>query len=440
MKIFIVCLGSFLLCSLMVYGELLKVQVSSPSAILMNAESGVILYEKDSYSLLHPGSITKIATALFVLDRKIAHLEDLVTATQDAVAIVPAHLKQADFSKYPSHRLEHDGSMMGIKAGEVLPFRTLLYGLMLASGNDAANVIAEHVSGSSVVFISELNQYLKEKGIKDTVFYNAHGLPHPNHLTTAYEMAKMTRLALQIPFFREIVKTTKYPRTFSGGQTAKEITAHNSLLRPGKYFYPKAIGVKTGHTAKAGYPIVAAAEHQGRTLIVVLLGCKSIHERYEDAIALFDAAFAQKIVKRTLFAQDRDRYTLKLKESKIPVEAVLKENVTLSYYPAEEPDFKAYLHWHDVKLPIAKGDLIGEIQLKTSQGDILKTGPLFASNSVNKTLISCCLDFFKDHTMISLLLLITVSLFLVIIFFKGLSKTCIKKDVSNEKGKGNLVK
>ncbi|MGE5195714.1 MAG: D-alanyl-D-alanine carboxypeptidase family protein [Anaerolineae bacterium] len=421
-RFFIVCLSSFFLCSLMVYGEPLKVKVSSPSAILMNAESGVILYEKDSHSLRYPASTTKVATALFVLDRKTVHLEDLVRATQDALAIVPAHLKQADFSKYPPHRLEHDGTMMGIKVGEVLPFRTLLYGLMLPSGNDAANVIAEHVSGSSAIFVSELNQYLKEKGIKDTVFYNAHGLPHPNHVTTAYEMAKITRLALQIPFFREIVKTTKYPRTFSDKQTVSEMTTHNNLLRPGKYFYPKAIGVKIGRTAKAGHPIVAAAEHQGRTLIAVLLGCKSVHERYEDVIALFDAAFAQKTVKRTLFAKDYDHYTLKLKESKIPVEALLKEDVTLSYYPAEEPDFKAYLHWHDVKLPIAKGDLVGEIQLKTSQGDILKTAPLFASNAVDTTLMRRYLDFFKDYKMISFLLLIAVFLFLLIIVYKHQKK------------------
>ena len=126
---------------------------------------------------------------------------------------------------------------MGLKAGESMPLKALFYGLMLSSGNDAANVIAEHVSGSVPNFMKELNSYLKSKGIRETSFYNPHGLPHEDHKTTAYDMAMIAKESMKHPFFREVVKTVNYERPQTNKQPPSMLVQSNKLLKSGACFY-----------------------------------------------------------------------------------------------------------------------------------------------------------------------------------------------------------
>lgn len=363
----------------------LALNVSAKSAILMNADTGAILFEKEAHQPCYPASITKIATALYALEKKGQSLDEKATAVHDCLVTVSSQIKLGSLKNHPPYRLESGGSNIGIRVGEVLPLRALLYGLLLSSGNDAANVIAHHISGGVDSFISELNQFLYAKGIRETLFLNPHGLHHPDHQTTAYDMALITKQALKHSFFREIVKTVRYERPHTNKQSQSYLVQTNKLLKPGQHYYPKAIGVKTGFTSEAGYTLVAAAEHEGRTLIAVLLNCPDLNYRYRDAIKLFETAFAEQPIVRTLFAKTDDHFTLEVKGGKSPLEGILREDLKITYFPAEEPHFKTRLCWNDLRLPILQGQEVGRLELMTDKGTILEAKPLYASRNVDKT-------------------------------------------------------
>ena len=199
-------------------------------------------------------------------------------------------------------------------------------------------------------------------------------------------MAILAKAALKSKFFREVIKTVQYTLPETNLQKERTIVQHNQLVRRGKYFYPKAIGGKTGRTLKAGYSLVAAAEHEGRTLIAVLLNAPTIPQRYRDATALFDAAFSQKKMQRTLFNKDYDFFTLLIKGGKTVLQAGLKENFAYDYFPAEEPEYKAVLHWHSIRVPVLKDQLVGEIRLVTPQGQLVAAASLYATQDVQATL------------------------------------------------------
>jgi D-alanyl-D-alanine carboxypeptidase (penicillin-binding protein 5/6) len=382
MKLWVLCL---LLFFSQLYAEPLKLDVSAESAVLMNADTGCLLFEKNAHRPAYPASITKIATALYALEVKGSELDELVIATREALWAVPPHIKRT--AQHPPHRLESDGSMMGLRPGEAHTLRTLLHGMMLASGNDAANVVAEHISGTVEAFMHELNCFLCARGLQRTTFRNPHGLHHPEHQTTAYDMALLTKEAMRHAYFKEIVKTVRYMRPETAYQPAAPLVQTNRLLRPGQQeYYAKAVGVKTGYTAAAGKTLVAAAEHEGRTLIAVLLGCKESGERFRDAVALFEAAFAEKKVERTLFTREYDPFTVQLEGGDRPLRALLGEDLTVSYYPAEEPEMHAVLVWGDLQLPVRAGACVGAVELRTYDNTLLKSAPLYAAHPVSMTL------------------------------------------------------
>lgn len=401
--------------------EKLKVEVAALSAILMNAETGAILFEKEAHLSTYPASTTKVATALYLLEKRPETLDDTVVVTHEAVKKISPVIKQAAFDLHPSYLLETDGTKMGLFLGEQLSLRDLLHGMMLMSGNDAANAIAKHLSGDINKFVDDLNLFLRSKGIQETHFLNPHGLHHPDHRTTAYDMALMTKEALKYPYFREIVKTVKIPRPQTNKQPAGEMTQYNRLLKPGPYYYPKAIGVKTGHTEKAGDPLVAAAVHEGRTLIAVLLEVKGRVTRYQDAIKLFDKAFAEKKVTRTLFTQKFDHFSRELKGAKTSLEASLAEDVELSFYPAEEPYFKSHVVWEVSSLPIAAGQKVGRLEIITENALILKSIPLLAVKNVEKVLWRAFVDGISSRkkTLILSFLALNIACFLIYYFKKS---------------------
>jgi D-alanyl-D-alanine carboxypeptidase (penicillin-binding protein 5/6) len=304
---------------------------------------------------------------------------------------------------------------MGLRQGEKHTLYSLLYGLLLSSGNDAANVLAEYTSGSLDQFMSELNQYLQSQGIQETHFTNPHGLHHHEHWTTAYDMALMTRLALKNKVFREVVKTTRYHCPQSNKQPARYLAQHNRLLKQGKYFYPKAIGVKTGYVAKAGHTFVGAATHEGRTLIAVLLNCEESEHRFRDSIKLFEAAFAEKLLSRVLFAKESDRFTRQVPGAKASLDAVLKDDLVLAYYPAEEPAFRAEIAWNSCKLPIKTGEDVGNLRLVADDGKILTQLPLVADHDVDQKWWMSFAVFCKAYKglLIGMILLSQVVLFLL---------------------------
>lgn len=367
------------------HAEQLKVPLRAKAAILINADTGAILYEKEPHSPRHPASITKIATIIYALEKKAHALNEPITALSECLTLINAAKKHSNYDQYPAYILEHDGTKMGLKSGEVHSLESLMHGMMLVSGNDASNVVAKYCSGNIEKFMEELNLYLKAKGIRNTNFCNPHGLHHPNHVTTAFDMAHITRLALKNPKFREIVKKSSFDRPASNLQPEGVMVQHNKLLRKGKYFYPKAIGVKTGYVGKSGFNLVAAAEDQGRTLIAVLLGYENGDQRFSDAIALFETAFKEKKVMRTLFTREHDQFSCEIPGAKQKLSARLKEDVKVEYYPAEEPKLSANLKWFGLSAPLKTGAIVGELKVLNNESFLWSSHPIYAEFDVEKS-------------------------------------------------------
>lgn len=348
----------------------LELEIHAKSAILMNADTGAILFEKNAHRTCFPASITKIATALLALEKL-----DPAQCVQVSAESLRKKPPQKDRRQVPAYWLEEDASSIGLQPGEKVQIETLLHGLMLASGGDAANVLAEAASGSIPLFVDELNQTLTEIGCCHTFFCNPSGLHHPEHVTTAYDMALITAKALKNKQFCEIVSKSSY----------QNLKQSNQLLQKGPFFYSKAIGVKTGYHSQAQRTLVAAAQHEGRTLIAVLLGCEKQEERYIDAIALFETAFAEEKVQRTLSSQAR--YIKEIEGAAAPLAAIPQKEVSIATYPAEEDRIHAKIHWNIPPLPIGKGTVVGELLLYNSKEQLVHSVSLIAEEEVKSTFL-----------------------------------------------------
>ncbi len=358
--------------------EPLDVEVKSASVALMNAATGALLYEKKAHEPSFPASTTKIATALFIISEKQPAWDKKLTVSSDSLR------QRKEILGSPPHWWDSDGTRLGLKIGELLSVEGLLHGLLLVSGNDAANVLAEGLSGSTPVFVEEMNAYLQRIGCKETHFVNPHGCHHPDHQTTAYDLCLMTKEALLQPKFREIVETLSYTKPKTNKQGAVEIKQANRLLQPGAFYYPKAIGVKTGWHSFSRNCLVAAAQHQGRVLIAALLGSENRTNRYTDAIRLFEAAFAEQPQTRRLFGQEH-LFTREIFQAKTPLFAGLKEDLSISFFPAEEPLCRAFVAWSPPALPIVKGQVVGEVRVVDERGQVIAHEGLIAKEDVKGT-------------------------------------------------------
>lgn len=218
------------------------VSLSAKSAILMDAGNGRVLYEHNPYQKLPMASTTKIMTALIALEK--GNPGDIVTISNNA-----AH---------------QEGSSMYLKPGEKISLESLVYGLMLSSGNDAAVAIAEHISGSVNEFADCMTKRAKEIGAYNTSFKNPNGLDDEGHFTTAYDLALITKKALENDTFVKIVSTKNIPLE---GETPRHLSNHNKMLRR----YDGCIGVKTGYTKKSGRSLVSAADKNGWRIIAVTI-------------------------------------------------------------------------------------------------------------------------------------------------------------------------
>lgn len=237
--------------------------VSAGSAVIMDADSGSVLYAQNADERRGMASTTKIMTALVVLET--LSPDTVVEVSPDAVGV--------------------EGSSLYLKAGEKLTVRDLLYGLMLESGNDAAAALAIACDGSTEKFADRMNAHAESLGLADTHFANPHGLSAEGHYTTARELAVITAEALRNGLFREIVSTHKKQIPYDGVPDARYLTNHNPLLTK----YDGMIGVKTGWTTADGKCFVTAAERGGLTLIAVSLGDTGISATHR---AMLDYGFS----------------------------------------------------------------------------------------------------------------------------------------------------
>ena len=369
---------AFLTC----FGKHLEVKINADSAVLMNAETGVILFKKHAHLPTYPASTTKIATTLYILEQEI-DLDQMIVVSRESLKARPS----TDWDVLPAYWLDREGVIMGLRAGEVLNVDTLLHALILASSNDAANALAENIGGTIPQFMDMMNEYLRELGCSNTHFSNPHGLTHPDHWTTAYDLALIMKRALEIPKFREICATLSFKRPKTNKQPEGEIELSNPLMRPkSRYYYPKAIGGKTGYTEAAQFTYVAAAEHEERILIAVLLGYKDRRERYLDAKKLFETAFNEMKAKRRLIGPETV-FKKEVDGIKSPIKASLVRPLSIEYFPSEEPSCKAVLHWEIDRIPLKKGQKAGEVHVLSEDGRLLAKGNLIAKEEVKGSLL-----------------------------------------------------
>ena len=242
--------------------------VDAAAAVLMEKETGAILYEQNAHDKLEPASVTKVMTLLLVLEA----IDDGRLALDDMVTV-------------SAHAASMGGSQVYLKEGEQFSAGELIKCIAVVSGNDAAVAMAEHLAGSEAAFVERMNRRAQELGMKDTVFVNCTGLPAAGHHSSAYDIALMSReLILHHPDIRTY--TTIWMDSIRDG--AFGLTNTNRLVR----FYPGATGLKTGSTDSALYCLSATAERDGMELIAVVMKAPSSAHRFGDAKALLDYGFS----------------------------------------------------------------------------------------------------------------------------------------------------
>lgn len=348
--------------------------IKATSAVLVDSASGRVLYEKEAKAKCYPASTTKIMTGLLALEN--LNLGDAVTASATAVDV------------------DRDGSNMGILEGEILTVEQLLYGLMVHSANDAANVLAEAVSGSLSAFVEKMNTRAAELGMENTHFANPHGYHDDNHYTSAYDLYLLAKVAMQNEVFAKIVGTPTYeiPPTNRYKET-RSLSNNNALINPmkgRKYLYSAATGVKTGHTSKAGNCLVSSAEKNGSSFLCVVLNAPNengTNYSFADTISLLDYGF-QNFKTQTISDTEEILATKEVKWAAGNAQAVLtaKEPFT-ALLPA---DFdKASLEKtltveEGIKAPLAEGETVGKITY-TYDGTVIGETELVNKKAIKRS-------------------------------------------------------
>ncbi len=248
-------------------------QVSSETAILIEAETGTILYEKNAHRQMYPASITKILTTLIAYET--CELDEEVVFSQEALDTIPA-----------------DSSRIWVDVGNYMTVESCLEAILIMSANDVAAGVAEHIAGTLDGFADIMNARAEELGCLNTHFANAHGYHDPDHYTTAYDMAQIGRAFFDV----DLLCTLARERSFKHGPTAgqpKEIWEINTnqLLETREYEYEYLVGSKTGYTDQAGQTLVSCAQKDGMKLICVVMNAQRPGQ-YQDTIALFDFGFS----------------------------------------------------------------------------------------------------------------------------------------------------
>lgn len=401
--------------------------LSAVSAILIDGKTGNILYEKDSEKEMYPASTTKIITYLVISDA----IEEGEIALNDMLT----------YTREMQDKMDSDGSHIELKAGEKMSVENLIRAMLIASGNDAATLLATTVGGSEENFVKRMNQKADELGLMHTHFTNAHGLTDPDHFTTAKDLATAAKVAMEDDLFREIVgsKTLNIAPTNKTETERYFINTNNlvSYLRYSNYYYSKATGIKTGYTDAAGSCLVASATEKDRDLICVVLKSEKSHE---DAKALLEYGFHN--FKQVEIAKKGDI----LGETKVKqgaggvdhIRAVAKENIVVTLpLDAKTDDIKSKITYSEdeVYAPIKKGDTLGTISY-TYGKKIVGSSKIVAEKEVKRHLFGFMMTLGEKiwgSTIVRIivyLLLTLVALFILLViygFYLSLKKSKARK-------------
>ena len=348
-------LAAFALC---VSAAAVGPAVSCPSALLMEKQTGTVLFAQDEHTPREPASVTKIMTLLLVME-----------------AIDSGALSYDDVVTGSAHAAGMGGSQIWLKENEQMTVRDLLKAVCIVSGNDAAVALAEHLAGSEDAFVERMNARAQELGMNDTHFVNCTGLPAAGHLTSACDIALMSReLILHHPDIRQF--TTVWMDSLRGGESMLVNT--NKLIR----FYDGATGLKTGPTGSAGYCLSATAEKNGMELIAVVLKGKTSDERFSDAKSLLNYGFSTwSLVTVTpdevlppvpvMLGVRGTVQPVLTSENTLLVEKTLANGLTKEVALAES-----------VAAPVYAGDTLGQLTVRDAAGNTVAELPILAGEDV----------------------------------------------------------
>ncbi len=337
-------------------------EVAGKAALLMDAATGTILYEKNAHEKLAPASVTKVMTMLLIMEAidsgKIAW-EDMVTASEAAAA--------------------KGGSQIYLKVGETMSVTDMVKSIAIASANDCACAMAEHIAGSEGAFVEQMNKRAQELGMDDTHFVNCTGLDDGadagSHLTSAHDIALMSReLLTKHPDIKKF--TTTWMDTVRNGTFGLANT--NKLVR----FYQGATGLKTGFTSQAGYCLSASAQRDGMELIAVVLGAESSQARFAACKQLLDYGFANFALVRPELPGD---LSVPVKLGVVDgVKAVPTQAVQLLIDKAQKGEVSIRTELPDaVTAPVSKGQRLGTLTVRVGE-QVLSQVPLVAETAVER--------------------------------------------------------
>lgn len=321
-----------------VSGELAS---KAKSAILIEASTGKVLYEKNSHEKLAPASMTKMMSMLLILE----HIEsgalswdDMVTASENASSM--------------------GGSQILLETGEQMSVRDLFKGVAIGSGNDAVVALAEAVSGTVDTFVEEMNAKAKELGLNDTLFQNPHGLDSENHYSSAYDMAM---IAMELVKHEEVLEFTSTYEDYLRKGTDREfwLVNTNRLVK----FNPIVDGLKTGYTTGAGYCLTATGLKNDMRLIATVMGEETITDRSNEVTSLLDYGYANYKVDKLIDSNTViDTVSLDLASQNLNI--VAKEDLSrLSKKTDKLGEITYQLNMSSIKLPLKKGDTVGNVDI-----------------------------------------------------------------------------
>lgn len=333
------------------------VEVAAPSALLMEKETGTILFAKDEHNKLEPASVTKVMTILLTME-----------------AIDSGQLSYDTVVTASAHACSMGGSQIWLKENEQMTVSDMLKAVCVVSANDCAVALAEQIAGSEDAFVERMNARAKELGMNDTTFKNATGLPAAGHVTSAHDIAVMSReLILNHPDIRQY--TTIWMDTLRGGTS--QLVNTNKLVR----FYEGATGLKTGSTDSALYCLSGTAERDGMELIAVIMKDATSAQRFEDAKALLSYGFSTYTLKKVLPETPLAPVPVEL-GTQATVQPVLGDGGILLLEKSSAGDLQQSVTLADsVSAPVARGDQLGTLTVTSGEKAVAEI-PLLAGEEV----------------------------------------------------------
>ncbi len=356
---FVLAAAALLMCHPAAVSALSEEEISAPAAVLMDARSGSVLYEKNAHEVRCCASITKVMTLTLVME-----------------ALDSGKIKMGDIVTASEHAASMGGSDIWLEPGERMTVDDMIKATVVASANDAAVALAEYICGSEDEFVKKMNEKASQLGMKETVFKNCNGLDEEGHVTSAYDVALMSRELIK---HKKILDYTGiWMDHLRGGKT--QLVNTNKLLKT----YSGITGLKTGTTSQAGSCITATATRDGLSLIAVVLGSKSGKQRFRDAAQLLDYGFANYAM-----------YTPRTPDeafTTVPVTGGMKDSVSTTanindiflIKKGEESSITCRVQLPEsISAPVKKGQKTGEIIYSDKNGEAGRY-PITAAGNVEE--------------------------------------------------------